>query len=107
MIPARSAPDLQCIRAGYSIDLNSSRAPSTRARLGTSREVMTKSTMVRPRRSQASFSSAWKLPSKPPRRLMIVRTPRFFHQASWKGQGWLVRTRSGPIQWAFWKPTRR
>ena len=34
MIPARSAPDLQCIRAGYSIRSNRSRAAKIASRVG-------------------------------------------------------------------------
>ena len=86
---------------------NRSRAPSTRARLGTSRDVMVKSTRVRPSSSQAAFSSTWKLPSNPPRRLMMVLIPRAFQPASCSGEGWLVRTSSSLIQWAFWKRRRR
>ena len=36
-----------------------------------------------------------------------VLIPRFFQPFSWCGEGWLVRTSSGLIQWAFWKLTRR
>ncbi len=106
MIPARSAPDLQWIRAGYSMVSNICRAPRTLAREGTSREVTTKSTMVRPSRSQASRSRAWVEVSKPPRRLITVLIPRRFHSFSWNGQGWLARTSSSLTQWSFMNPRR-
>ena len=57
MIPARSAPDLQCITAGYSTRLKRSMAPSTCSRVGASREETAKFSSFRPSRAQASFSS--------------------------------------------------
>ncbi len=105
MIPARSAPDLQCIRQGYSTVSNTRMACSTWARVGASREAMTRSTSLIPSRSQASTSSTWWALCGSSRRLITVRTPRRAHRFSWNGQGWLVRTRSVPIQCAFWKPS--
>ena len=38
---------------------------------------------------------------------MTVLIPRFAQPSSCRGDGWLVRTRSGPIQWAFENARRR
>jgi hypothetical protein len=58
MMPARSAPDLQCISAGYSIVWKRALAPRIRSFEGASREVTVKSIKVRPSASHADFSRA-------------------------------------------------